>query len=170
MRRDRLDGCRISWDTVVKETQLHRELLDYYRRQGRWARKWPDSPVSRMEEAGGGKLRFSLPKPFDLVLCDTNGRFGAVECKLARSPIFHFDERARRQIRTLLDLPLAAYIALAVNFRFTRARSGRVNRAFLLHRDELRYFDDHPSISKLTLEEAAGMAVALTWRPRTGWA
>ena len=69
----------------------------------------------------------------DLVLCDPAGRFGAVECKLVRGPTFRVTDRAAGQLVTLRDIQTrGGYAALALNFRFSRKRTGRVNRAFLI--------------------------------------
>lgn len=119
----------------MKETALHRELLDAFRREGAWMAKWPDSLVHRgkgpMDIDPTGKMRFALPKPCDLVGAGPNGRFLAVEAKLVRTPIFRIDARVRRQLETLRALQKhAAFAGLIVNFRFQRQRPPvRVNRA-----------------------------------------
>lgn len=117
----------------MKETLFHAELLAAFRAAGWWGMKWPDQVVSRMQVARDGKMRFALPKPFDLVLCSPEGRFGAIEAKLCRGPILTVDQRLVDQVGTLLGLfKCGAYAVLAVNFRFSRKRIGRVNRAFLV--------------------------------------
>lgn len=117
----------------MNEKVLHAELSASFRQLGCWMYKIPDATVSRMQMAQDGKMRFALPKPFDLVGADPSGRFLAVEAKLARSPIFHVDARLVRQLETLRALQLrGAFAALALNFRFVRKRPPlRVNRALL---------------------------------------
>lgn len=118
----------------MKETALHRELLEAFRREGAWMSKWPDSIVHRgkgpMKMDATGKMRFALPKPCDLVGAGPNGRFLAVEAKLVRTPILHMDARLIAQLATLQALQKhAAFAALIVNFRFQRKRPPvRVNR------------------------------------------
>ena len=119
----------------MNEKIFQRELLDGFRRLGAWAAKWPDQAVSHMKVGGDGKLRFALPKPCDLIgATPEGGRFMGIECKLARTPIFHVDARLVRQLETLRDLQArGAFAALALNFRFVRKRPPlRVNRALLL--------------------------------------
>lgn len=117
----------------MKETLFHAELLAAFRAEGWFAMKWPDQVVSRMQVARDGKMRFALPKPFDLVLCSPSGRFTAIEAKLCRSPILTVDKRLAEQLTTLRALgKLGAAAMLAVNFRFTQKRTGKVNRAFLV--------------------------------------
>lgn len=119
----------------MREVTFQKELADAFRAAGWWAYKMPDTPAGRMAPGGDGKTRFVLPKPFDLLLYSPTGQGGAVECKLARGPIWKVDERATRQIATLVELASRrVYVALAVNFRYDRKRPWkRVNRAFLIH-------------------------------------
>lgn len=117
----------------MRETAFQRELAETFRRAGWWVRKWPDMPAGQMDSAPGGKLRFNLPRPFDLVMRSPYGGFGAIECKMARGPSLKVDERFHRQIKELATLAVgASQIYLAVNFRYTRKRTGKTNRAFLL--------------------------------------
>lgn len=118
----------------MTEKVFHAELAQAFRAAGWWTAKWPDAAVSRMEAAKDGKLRFALPRPFDLVLCSPGGRFGAIECKLVRGPKLAGDARLARQVGTLAAIAgRGGFAALALNFRFVRRRPPRrVNRAFLL--------------------------------------
>ena len=117
----------------MNEKVFQREVLDALRRLGAWAAKWPDQAVSHMKVGGDGKFRFALPKPCDLIGAAPDGRFVAIEAKLARTPIFHVDARLMRQLETLRDLQQrGAFAAVALNFRFVRQRPPlRVNRALL---------------------------------------
>lgn len=117
----------------MTEKVFQAELAACFRAAGWWVAKWPDAAVSRMMAAKDGKLRFSLPKPCDLILCSPTGQFGAIECKLVKRPHFTMDERTVRQVETLAALPALAFTALALNFRYRRVRpKQQVNRAFLL--------------------------------------
>lgn len=119
----------------MKETVFHAELARAFRAVGYWIAKWPDQAVSRMMQAGDGKMRFTLPKPCDLIGCEPGtGRLIAIEAKLLRARIFHVDDRMARQLETLRTLAgLGARVALALNFRFTAKRPpARINRAFLV--------------------------------------
>lgn len=127
-----LAARRSTWKNM-RETIFQHELAETLRSCGWWIAKWPDQAVSRMEAAHDGKMRFALPKPFDLVGCSITGRFVAVECKLVRGPRWRIDERAHRQIQTLKEITERGGMGvLALNFRFARRRPRvRVNRAFL---------------------------------------
>ena len=117
----------------MHEVTFHKELAEMFRAQGAWIAKWPDSPVSAMRVGQTGRLRFALPKPFDLVGFLSDGRGLAVECKLVQGPTFRVNDRAAVQLATLRDIQKRnGYAALALNFRFARKRTGRVNRAFLV--------------------------------------
>jgi hypothetical protein len=119
----------------MKETVLHAELAAAFRAAGCWVQKWPDQAVSRMIAARDGGLRFTLPKPCDLVGCWPNGRLLAVEAKLSRARTFRVDARMIRQVATLRDLDAhGAWTAVALNFRYASRRPviARVNRCVLV--------------------------------------
>ena len=119
----------------MTEKVFHAELAAAFRASGFWMAKWPDQAISAMQVAESGKLRFALPKPFDLVGAAPDGRFVAAECKLVRGFTFRLDARTLKQLETLRELQARGGVAvLALNFRFQSKRAGRVNRAFLLHR------------------------------------
>lgn len=124
----------------MKEITFTTELSATFRHAGWWVYRIPDAPVSGMQMAGGGRLRFALPRPFDLVLCSPAGRFAAIECKLLRTRAFTVDARMVRQVRTLLDVAeRGAAVWLALNFRFVRQRPPeRVNRAYLIPAEVLK--------------------------------
>lgn len=154
----------------MTEKVFHAELAACYRAHGWWAAKWPDAPVSRSMAAGAdGKLRFTVPKPFDLVLCAPDGHFGAIECKLVRARTFRVDPRTTRQVETLRELAgREAYAALALNFRFTQKRPpARVNRAFLLTGRGLDAAQWAPGM-RLRLDELQELALELERIPG-GW-
>jgi hypothetical protein len=119
----------------MKETHLHAELLATLRGIGAWATKIPDTPVYRPGAMGVGEdggMRFSLPKPFDLVGCLPGGRFLAIECKLVKAQTLRVDARLVRQFETLRGVARrGGFAALCVNFRVESARAGKINRAFL---------------------------------------
>ena len=117
----------------MNEKVFQSELAETFRKEGAWAKKWPDQPVSFMRDNGAGKLRFAVPKPYDIQLCLPDGRFGCIECKMVKGPSFLVDDHVQEQLKTLLDIVKRnGYAALAVNFRFARKTSGRTNRAFIV--------------------------------------
>lgn len=119
---------------MPNEKLFQRELADAFRTNGWWVWKIPDQPISRMETAGDGKLRFSTPKPCDLVLCSPTGAFSAIECKLLHTSRGKIDARWMRQCDTLRGIATRpnSYCAFALNFRYRGERKGVCNRAFLL--------------------------------------
>jgi hypothetical protein len=118
----------------MRETVFHRELCEAFRRCGYWMARWPDTPASAMVAASDGRLRFTLPKPADVVGCQPGtGRFVAIEAKLLRARTFRVDPRMARQVAALQELARRNALALlALNFRFASPRLGRVNRAWLV--------------------------------------
>jgi hypothetical protein len=119
----------------VKETHLHSEILAALRGIGAWATKIPDTPVYRPGAMGvseDGGMRFSLPKPFDLVGCLPGGRFLAIECKLVKAQTLRADARLVKQFETLRSVARRdGFAALVVNFRVDSTRAGKINRCFL---------------------------------------
>src|SRR3990167_7564555 len=87
----------------MRESDFRNELSSALRLCGWWAAPWPDFPVKELSKRHGmdGKIRFGLPKPFDLVLCSPVGIFGAIECKLNHTEHWKLDDRAMRQLDTL---------------------------------------------------------------------
>jgi hypothetical protein len=125
----------------MREVLVHQELAAAFRAAGHWVAKWPDQAAYRGGHGGAahgqdGKVRFSVPKPCDLVGClAPTGRFVAVEAKLIQTRMFRTDARLVRQVGTLRDLAArGAWVAFALNFRYQARRPtpARVNRLFLL--------------------------------------
>lgn len=121
----------------MTEAQFHVELSAAFRICGYWVAKWPDLPVSFQRKGvhgQDGKIRFTLPRPYDLQLCSPAGIFGAIECKLIHTEHWKLDDRAMRQLDTLRGIASRppALAAFAVNIRYRGPRKGQCNRAFLL--------------------------------------
>lgn len=152
----------------MTEKVFQAELATTFRAAGYWAMKWPDQAVSRMQVGKNGKLRFALPKPFDLILCSPEGRFVAIECKLVRGPKLAVDERLDRQVETLAQISeRGGFTWLALNFRFVRHRQPqRVNRAVLFPIRAAGLFDG-PTLLLDNVAKVGGMELIRTtggWR------
>ena len=122
---------------MPNEELFQTEISAAFRTSGYWVAKWPDLPVS-IQRTGShgsdGKIRFTLPRPYDLQLCSPVGIFGAIECKLNQTEHWKLDDRAMRQLDTLRGIASRppALAAFAVNIRYRGPRKGICNRAFLL--------------------------------------
>lgn len=152
----------------MRESLFHAELAVAFRAADCWMAKWPDLPARELARHDtGGAIRFTVPKPCDLVGCrPPQGQLVAIEAKLWRSRTVRLDDRLIRQVETLRAIArCGGWAALAVNFRFESKRPpARVNRAFLLTRlDGTLAAQD-----RFTLTDAEVLAVELP-RVRGGW-
>lgn len=154
----------------MTEKDFHRELKAAMHAAGYWSYKIPDQPVSRMQLTGDGKLRFTVPKPCDLIAVAPDGRAVLVECKLSKARSFQIDDHIRKQVGILLDVARrGAHVGLSINFRYEAKRPApaKINRAFVVQRVEV-LAGLVTETSSFTLADAEVLAVELP-RLTGGW-
>ena len=101
-----------------KEKDLCTEIIRSLQKEGLWALKIPDTPVSYQQQ-DGNRTRFNLPRQVDIVVC-AGGVFVAIEVKLKRNGGAVRKSDIRDVQRAALTAIGAAggYPYLAVGWRF----------------------------------------------------
>ena len=159
----------------MKETTFQRELADAFRGSGWWVMKIADAPGGMsVGPSGRMETRYTIPKAFDLILIaplSDSGKGAAIECKMEKSPRLKVDERMVTQIRSVQEVSKRSGIGwIAVNFRYERQRTGRVNRAIMVPADSLLDATGNGVMigDKLTAEDLLAFPYASELRRVTG--